>query len=140
AAPAAGGRGRLERRGRRATQGHPARDAASGVGGRPRPAVRLRPGDARRRLARSGGLRLGVRGPPRPRPGAPRDDRTVCCAGALADRLTARSVRDRMATGRETDAGTAETEQPKAETAPAPTRKRGRPKGSKNAPAPSKTP
>jgi hypothetical protein len=36
-----------------------------------------------------------------------------------------------MATGRETDAATAETEQPKAESAPAAPRKRGRPKGSK---------
>ena len=72
------------------------------------------PGDARRRVARSGGLQLGLRGPPRPRPGPPRDDRTVCCASALADWLTATSGGPN-GDGARADAATAESEQPRAD-------------------------
>ena len=50
-----------------------------------------RPGDARRRLARSGGLQLGLRGPPRPRPGPPRDDRPVVRPASAGRRRTART-------------------------------------------------
>ena len=51
---------------------------------RPAPPRGGHPGAVAGRPARPGRLELGLRGPPRPRPGPPRDGRSVVCPGGLA--------------------------------------------------------
>ena len=57
-------------------------------------------------------LELGLRGPPRPRPHAPRDGRAVCCAGRLAEAGRSRPRRDVMRRGRRARATTRRARDP----------------------------
>ena len=82
---AGGGRRRLQRPPGAGRPRHEARRSAVRLrrrsGSASRSAVRA---DGRRRMARSRGLQLGLRGSARPRPGAPRDDRAMGGPGPLA--------------------------------------------------------